>query len=219
MNKERKYKFIEDILCYQNGNWKPSVKEYYTIQDITETIIKELRFIVQKKQKPVDIVSNFLLEIAEGYFPLFKKEGFTKEQIIFQRFQKNYLMDYFRKNRGKEHCELPENLAYVEDERIDDLKELLRYYNLCSNNQERLIILAELWKNYQIKFSENEFLTNISAVISPEIIDLFQMPKYFTTHMFSYSHCMIALGLNENDYRVKKQNLFRKLRKYEPSVC
>ena len=143
MKKERKYKFIEGILHYQNeGVWKPSMKDYYQIEDITEQMIKDLKFIVQKKQKPIDVVSDFLLEIAEGFFPLFKKEGLTKEQVVFQRFQKNYLIDYFRGIRGKETSELPENIPYIEEESIDDLKEILRFYNLCENNNERIIILS-----------------------------------------------------------------------------
>lgn len=220
MKKERKYKFIEGILHYQiDGVWKPSVKEYYNIEDITEQIIKDLKFIVQKKQRPIDVVSDFLLEIAEGFFPLFKKEGLTKEQVVFQRFQKNYLIDYFRGIRGKETSELPENIAYIEDESIDDLKEILRFYNLCENNDERLIILSELWRNYQNKFSEDEFILNVSNVISQEILDSFEMPKYFRTYMLNYSQCMLALGMNDLEYRNEKKKLFKKLRSYESVLC
>ena len=219
MKKERKYKFIEGVLHYQDGKWKPSMKDYYTIDDITESIIKELRFIIQKRQKPLDIVSDFLLEVAEGFFPLFKKEGLTKEQVIFQRFQRNYLIDYFRKTRGKETSELHDNIPYEEDDNFDDLKEVLKFYNLCSTNEERLIILAELWKNYQNKFSEEEFILNISNVVSQEVLDLFEMPKYFRTYMLNYSQCMIALGMNDLEYREEKKKLFKKLRSYEPILC
>lgn len=220
MKKERKYKFIEGILHYQNeGVWKPSMKDYYQIEDITEQMIKDLKFIVQKKQKPIDVVSDFLLEIAEGFFPLFKKEGLTKEQVVFQRFQKNYLMDYFRGIRGKETSELPENIPYIEEESIDDLKEILRFYNLCENNNERLIILSELWRNYQNKFSEDEFILNVSNVISQEILDSFEMPKYFRTYMLNYSQCMLALGMTDLEYRNEKKKLFRKLRSYATSIC
>ena len=220
MKKERKYKFIEGILHYQNeGVWKPSMKDYYQIEDITEQMIKDLKFIVQKKQKPIDVVSDFLLEIAEGFFPLFKKEGLTKEQVVFQRFQKNYLIDYFRGIRGKETSELPENIPYIEDESIDDLKEILRFYNICENNNERLIILSELWRNYQNKFSEDEFILNVSNVISQEILDSFEMPKYFRTYMLNYSQCMLALGMTDLEYRNEKKKLFRKLRSYATSIC
>jgi len=220
LKKERKYKFIEGILHYQNeGVWKPSMKDYYQIEDITEQMIKDLKFIVQKKQKPIDVVSDFLLEIAEGFFPLFKKEGLTKEQVVFQRFQKNYLIDYFRGIRGKETSELPENIPYIEDESIDDLKEILRFYNLCENNDERLIILSELWRNYQNKFSEDEFILNVSNVISQEILDSFEMPKYFRTYMLNYSQCMLALGMTDLEYRNEKKKLFRKLRSYATSIC
>lgn len=220
MKKERKYKFIEGILHYQNeGVWKPSMKDYYQIEDITEQMIKDLKFIVQKKQKPIDVVSDFLLEIAEGFFPLFKKEGLTKEQVVFQRFQKNYLIDYFRGIRGKETSELPENIPYIEEESIDDLKEILRFYNLCENNNERLIILSELWRNYQNKFSEDEFILNVSNVISQEILDSFEMPKYFRTYMLNYSQCMLALGMTDLEYRNEKKKLFRKLRSYATSIC
>ena len=219
MKKERKYKFIEGVLHYQDGKWKPSMKDYYTIDDITESIIKELRFIIQKRQKPLDIVSDFLLEVAEGFFPLFKKEGLTKEQVIFQRFQRNYLIDYFRKIKGKETSELHDNIPYEEDDNFDDLKEVLKFYNLCSTNEERLIILAELWKNYQNKFSEEEFILNISNVVSQEVLDLFEMPKYFRTYMLNYSQCMIALGMNDLEYREEKKKLFKKLRSYEPILC
>lgn len=215
LKKERKYKFIEGILHYQiDGVWKPSMKQYYDIKDINEQIIKGLKFIVQKKQRPVDIVSDFLLEIAEGFFPLFKKEGLTKEQVVFQRFQKNYLIDYFRGIKSKETSELPENIPYVEDESIDDLKEILRFYNLCENNKERLIILCELWKNYQNRFSEEEFIINVSNVISQETLDLFEMPKYFRTYMLNYSQCMLALAMNDLEYRNEKKKLFKKLRSY-----
>jgi len=220
LKKERKYKFIEGILHYQNeGVWKPSMKDYYQIEDITEQMIKDLKFIVQKKQKPIDVVSDFLLEIAEGFFPLFKKEGLTKEQVVFQRFQKNYLIDYFRGIRGKETSELPENIPYIEEESIDDLKEILRFYNLCENNNERLIILSELWRNYQNKFSEDEFILNVSNVISQEILDSFEMPKYFRTYMLNYSQCMLALGMTDLEYRNEKKKLFRKLRSYATSIC
>lgn len=220
MKKERKYKFIEGILHYQNeGVWKPSMKDYYQIEDITEQMIKDLKFIVQKKQIPIDVVSDFLLEIAEGFFPLFKKEGLTKEQVVFQRFQKNYLIDYFRGIRGKETSELPENIPYIEDESIDDLKEILRFYNICENNNERLIILSELWRNYQNKFSEDEFILNVSNVISQEILDSFEMPKYFRTYMLNYSQCMLALGMTDLEYRNEKKKLFRKLRSYATSIC
>jgi len=220
LKKERKYKFIEGILHYQiDGVWKPSMKEYYQIEDITEQMIKDLKFIVQKKQRPIDVVSDFLLEIAEGFFPLFKKEGLTKEQVVFQRFQKNYLIDYFRGIRGKETSELPENIPYIEDESIDDLKEILRFYNLCENNNERLIILSELWRNYQNKFSEDEFILNVSNVISQEILDSFEMPKYFRTYMLNYSQCMLALGMNDLTYREEKKRLFRKLRNYAATIC
>lgn len=220
MKKERKYKFIEGVLHYQiDGVWKPSMKDYYTIEDITEQMIKDLKFIVQKKQRPIDVVSDFLLEIAEGFFPLFKKEGLTKEQVVFQRFQKNYLIDYFRGIRGKETSELPENIPYIEDENIDDLKEILRFYNICENNDERLIILSELWRNYQNKFSEDEFILNVSNVISQEILDSFEMPKYFRTYMLNYSQCMLALGMSDLEYRNEKKKLFRKLRSYATSIC
>lgn len=197
------------------------MKEYYTIKDITEPIIKELRFIVQKRQKPTDVVSEFLLEVAEGFFPLFKKEGLTKEQIIFQRFQRNYLIDYYKKIRGKETFELSDNIPYEEDDGFDDLKEILRFYNLCSSNEERLVILCELWRNYQEKHSklEDNFVNNISEH-AKLVIDLFEMPKYFTTYMLNYSQCQIALGSPTSDeYREMKQKLYRKLRKYESVLC
>jgi hypothetical protein len=206
----------------ENG-WELVDFEYYTIDNVTKDIIKQLksiaakkvRFYVEKDIETNDLVSDFLIQIAEGYLPLRKTKGVPFDKVIFSRFLRNYLKDYFKKNKIH-FVQIPFDLEIEESEEFDDIGTVLKFYNLCKNNEERLIILSELWRNYQERHSnlENKFVNNISEH-AKLVLDLFEMPKYFTTYMLNYSQCQLALGSpNSDDYRAMKQKLYKELKKY-----
>jgi len=230
LKSERKYKFIDSQLHSKTEDgWELVDFEYYTIDNVTKDIIKQLksiaakkvRFYVEKDIETNDLVSDFLMQIAEGYLPLRKTKGVPFDKVIFSRFLRNYLKDYFKKNKIP-FTQIPFDLESEEHEEFDDIGTLLKFYNLCKNNDERLIILSELWRNYQEKHSciENTFVNNVSSHLAQDILDKFEMPKYFTTYMLNYSQCQLALGSpNSDDYRAMKQKLYKELRKYESILC
>lgn len=203
-----------DNILYANG--KICKKEYYTVHDIPKEIIKDLRFIIQKKQKPVDIVQDFLLEVCEGTFPLFKKEGCSIQQVVFRRFKNNYLIDYYRKMKGKETYEWQEQLS-PEDEPYEETNYLLKLY-LKVNKTNKLIILAELFKIYQAKFSEKNYLVNVLDIIPEDYLKDFKIKETFGRTFKNHSEVILFLDMKDETYRVTKFNLFKQLRENESFI-
>jgi len=224
LKRERKYKFIEGQLHQQNKQgWVVVPFEYHTIDEITPTILRQLKKIANKKvtfavEKDIesdDLVSDFLYQVTEGFLPLRKTKGVNFDTVVYSRFTNNYLKDYYKSKQAKTHfAELPDNLSEeFSDEKPDDIVILMKYYAVAKK-KGKLLLLCELFKYYQMKHGENS-LIDITRFIPKSILSLFEMNRYFGKTFTNYSQCYIALGnLPQKEYQSLKQRLFSQLKQY-----
>lgn len=222
LKKERKYKFIGKELHQQTKEgWEVVPFEYHTIDEMTPGILKQLKKIANKKvnfqnerdTESTDIVSDFLYQVAEGFLPLRKTKGVNFDTIVYSRFTNNFLKDYYKSKQANTYfAELPDNLLETEEEEQNDILQFMAFYNKVKK-KNKLLLLCELFRYYQIKHSETNALVDVRKFIPKATLSLFEMNRFFGKTFTNYSQCYIALGNPSKEvYNGLKKRLFLKLR-------
>jgi len=220
--KERKYKFIEEQLHQQTKEgWEVVPFDYHTIAEMTPNVLKQLKKIANKKvtfavEKDIesdDLVSDFLYQVTEGFLPLRKTKGVSFDTIVYSRFTNNFLKDYYKSKQANTYlAELPDNLSETEEEETNDILQLMAFYNKVKK-KNKLLLLCELFRYYQIKHSETNALVDVTRFIPKSTLSLFEMNRFFGKTFTNYSQCYIALGNPSKEvYNGLKKRLFIQLR-------
>ncbi len=88
----------------------------------------------------------------------------------------------------------------------------MTFYNKVKK-KNKLLLLCELFRYYQIKHSETNALVDVTKFIPKATLSLFEMNRFFGKNFTNYSQCYIALGNPSKEvYNGLKKRLFLKLR-------
>jgi len=160
LKRERKYKFIEGQLHQQNKQgWVVVPFEYHTIDEITPTILRQLKKIANKKvtfavEKDIesdDLVSDFLYQVTEGFLPLRKTKGVNFDTVVYSRFTNNYLKDYYKSKDNESQISEDVNFENIPDQVVNEKTDIQQ--DVIEGNGEVVVKGAD---NISAKKSELE---------------------------------------------------------------